>query len=94
LVIDEKLYMPTEITTKWGGDIDFIYQHDRYWPALLSLCKKRQEAEAARWQELGGIVGISEWDIKSALKAEQAVEDHTDGPRDIIRPVHANSTTF
>lgn len=67
-VIDENLYTRPEITTKWGGDIEFVYEHDKYWPALLSLTEKRRSAEQAQWHELGGTVGISEWDIKSVLR--------------------------
>lgn len=68
LVIDEGLYSSSLITTKWGGDVDFSYEHDKYWPELLSLCEKRRTAEQAQWQELGGTVGTSEWDIKSTLR--------------------------
>lgn len=78
-VVTELLYKPTEITASWGGDIKFIYEHEKYWPALLSLCQKRQAAETIRWQELGGVVGISEWDIKSTLKTENSAEVQADG---------------
>jgi len=78
-VVAEHLYMPTEITTSWGGDIKFIYEHEIYWPALLSLCQKRQAAETIRWQELGEVVGINEWDIKSTLRSENSAEVQVDG---------------
>jgi len=84
-VVTELLYKPTEITASWGGDIKFIYEHEKYWPALLSLCQKRQAAETIRWQELGGVVGISEWDIKSTLKAENSAEVQADG---LTEPTH------
>jgi hypothetical protein len=48
----------------WGGAVDFEYNHDKYWPALMELCKKTRDEQMARWRELGGKVGIDEWSIK------------------------------
>lgn len=48
----------------WGGSVDFDYDHAKYWPALIELCKTRREEQMARWKALGGRVGIDEWSIK------------------------------
>ncbi|PVF97232.1 CRAL/TRIO domain-containing protein [Serendipita vermifera] len=48
----------------WGGKINFVYEQDKYWPALLEKAKARREANMARWRALGGKIGLDEWSIK------------------------------
>jgi hypothetical protein len=57
-----KQYVPPEQlwSADWGGDMDFDYDHDTYWPALNELCKKRREERRRRWEAGGKIVGESE----------------------------------
>ncbi|CAG7849097.1 CRAL-TRIO domain-containing protein C23B6.04c [Serendipita indica DSM 11827] len=65
-VIDEGL-IDKEILLNaqgWGGNADFEYEHDKYWPALIEICKKRREEQMARWHELGGKIGADEWILK------------------------------
>lgn len=54
----------------WGGAVDFEYEHDKYWPALLELTKKRREEQMQRWRAMGGKVGSDEWTIKGGEKAD------------------------
>ena len=51
----------------WGGDQDFEYDHGKYWPSLVQICKERSSAWLKSWQKLGGKVGISEWDYKKEI---------------------------
>ncbi|KAF8349173.1 CRAL-TRIO domain-containing protein, partial [Amanita rubescens] len=48
----------------WDGACDFEYEHEKYWPALVSLCEERKKAWLQRWRALGGTIGIKEWDYK------------------------------
>jgi hypothetical protein len=48
----------------WGGSVQFEYDHEKYWPALMEICKTRREEQMARWKALGGRVGLDEWSIK------------------------------
>ncbi|VDC07517.1 unnamed protein product [Peniophora sp. CBMAI 1063] len=50
----------------WKGGVDFQWDHDKYWSALLQMCAELREVQLKRWRELGGRVGLSEWDIKQA----------------------------
>ena len=50
----------------WKGGVNFQWNHDQYWSALLQLCAELREVQLKRWRELGGRVGLSEWDIKQA----------------------------
>jgi hypothetical protein len=56
-------------TSSWGGNVDFEYEHEKYWPALMELCKSRREEQMARWKALGAKVGIDEWSIKGGTPA-------------------------
>jgi hypothetical protein len=49
----------------WGGDIDFEYKHDEYWPKLVKMAEERHESWFNRWKELGGKIGIKEVDYKT-----------------------------
>lgn len=55
------------MTEWWGGDRDFKYEHDKYWPALVEMCDLRRQAQMDKWRELGGTVGLKEWDIKGGI---------------------------
>lgn len=75
----------------WGGDRDFKYEHDKYWSALVQLCDSRRQAQMDKWRELGGTVGLKEWDIKGGTptptttttpdkpteEAEEKADEHT-----------------
>ncbi|KAF9449526.1 hypothetical protein P691DRAFT_758996 [Macrolepiota fuliginosa MF-IS2] len=76
-IFEEGLYKPEEMMKQgWGGAIDFIYEHEKYWPELIGLTGERQKLWKARWKQLGGTVGIREWDYKhpemEAIKSSQA----------------------
>lgn len=72
----------------WGGDRDFKYEHDKYWPALVQLCDSRRQAQMDKWRELGGTVGLKEWDIKGGTpttttppdKPTEEAEEKADEP--------------
>jgi len=50
----------------WGGERDFVWDHDKYWPALLQLCETRRNEQRERWRQLGAKVGVSEWEIRGS----------------------------
>ncbi|KAJ4395626.1 Phosphatidylinositol transfer protein (PITP) [Didymella pomorum] len=43
-----------------GGEIDFKYDHDVYWPALEKLAAERRAGRVERWEKAGKIIGESE----------------------------------
>lgn len=59
---DMKQYVPAEQlwSSDWGGNFDFEYDHEVYWPALNELCRKKREEKLARWVAGGKIIGESE----------------------------------
>jgi hypothetical protein len=60
---------------------DFVYEHEKSWPALVELCNSLRAERKERWHKLGGSVGLSEWDIKGGA------------PQPKTQPVAANGTT-
>ncbi|KIK62976.1 hypothetical protein GYMLUDRAFT_41278 [Collybiopsis luxurians FD-317 M1] len=54
----------------WGGNQEFEYQHEKYWPALIQLCQARKEKWLENWRKLGGTVGIQESAYKRDLQEE------------------------
>jgi len=65
-LIKEGLVLPEQLMTAsgWGGSQEFEYVHEKYWPALIELCETERRARMDRWRALGGVAGLSEWDIK------------------------------
>ncbi len=51
---------PSQLLKTYGGDVDFVYEHDVYWPALNELAKKKKDAMTERWVKAGKQVGESE----------------------------------
>lgn len=63
-VIKEGIFNPDMVMNTWGGAIDFVYEHEKYWPAFVSMCEQRRAAWLEKWKALGGTIGIKEWDYK------------------------------
>jgi hypothetical protein len=71
--IKDGLFVADQLTKEWpGGEIDFVYEHEKYWPALVKLASDRKKAFMDAWKQLGGTVGIKEWDYK--ITAEKALD--------------------
>ena len=49
----------------WGGDREFVWDHAKYWPALVQMCEERRKKHMEKWRALGAKVGISEYEIKA-----------------------------
>jgi len=74
-VIEDGIFEPNEVFAKsWGGAIHFEYEHEKYWPSLVGMCDARRAEQMRRWKELGGTVGIKEWEINVVCNATAATE--------------------
>lgn len=50
--------MPSSLLLKqYGGDVDFVYDHDVYWPAINDLAAQRKREQVERWVKAGKRVG-------------------------------------
>ncbi|KOS17191.1 CRAL-TRIO domain-containing protein [Escovopsis weberi] len=59
---DMRQYVPPEQlwSADWDGELDFDYDHEAYWPALMEMCRQKKEARIARWEAAGKHIGESE----------------------------------
>lgn len=55
---------PEQLWNEFYGDLEFEYEHDVYWPALLKLCEEKHAEQVARWEKAGKNYGESEVYIK------------------------------
>ena len=66
---DAKLFEADQLVEdSWSGSAPFTYTHDVYWPALVAMAETRRKDMLRAWRELGGTVGIKEWDVKVAVR--------------------------
>jgi hypothetical protein len=64
-VVPEGIFTPDMVMSEsWGGNCDFVYEHDKYWPALVTMCEQRRTEWMENWQALGATVGLKEWEYK------------------------------
>ena len=59
-----KLVPPEQLLKSYGGDCDFVYEHDLYWPALNEMAEERRRVVRDRWEAAGKKVGESEAYLK------------------------------
>ena len=50
----------SQLTTQYGGKVDFEYDHSIYWPALAELSDQRKKRQTERWEKAGKKVGEHE----------------------------------
>lgn len=58
-------FVPKEqLDKEFNGDMDFVYDHGQYWPALSGMGTRRYELYLSNFEKLGGAVGLSEYDLR------------------------------
>ena len=81
-VLKDGLFTPDMIMKDWwGGEPEFEYVHEKYWPHLVSLCEDRVTTWTKNWNALGAKVGTSEWAYKKGIipgSIQDPVECDTD----------------
>lgn len=59
---------PSHLLKAYGGDVDFIYDHDVYWPAMVALTARKREEQTERWIRGGKKVGELEAYLKGGIE--------------------------
>ncbi len=54
-----------QLDAEFGGDVKFEYDQDKYWNVMCDIAERRQKLYIQRFQQLGGIVGLSEAVLRS-----------------------------
>jgi hypothetical protein len=78
------------IKGNWGGTRTVEYVHEKFWPAWLKLTGERREKQKEKWRQLGGKIGIKEWDyrVETPGEPEEVEEKGEDkGEENIETPV-------
>ncbi|GME73205.1 unnamed protein product [[Candida] boidinii] len=58
-------FIPSEqLALNYGGDINFQYVHEEYWPSLIELSSKRRDNYFKNFEKLGSEIGLSEIDLR------------------------------
>ncbi|PWN52835.1 CRAL/TRIO domain-containing protein [Violaceomyces palustris] len=84
---------PQQLSSDFGGDLDFQYDHDSYWPDLIRLCNQRREEQLRRFIEVcKGEIGASEWVIRGGDE-EPAASSSTSSSSPPPQPVTANANS-
>ena len=56
--LSEGLFAAPRLIKEWGGDAVVVYEHERYWPALVRMCAERRERMWEVWRARGARVGL------------------------------------
>ena len=51
---------PDQLIKAYDGDVEFVYDHATYWPALIGFAGERARQKMLRWEKAGKKVGESE----------------------------------
>ena len=73
-------YVPAEqLYHLFGGDCEFEYVHEDFWPEYLKLAQDRRDQYFARFKAAGGEIGLSEWDLRAPAEAAAVVANGVGG---------------
>lgn len=67
LVFDQPFpnYVPVEqLDQDFGGDVNFEYDHAKYWPVMVEMAEKKRQRYYERFDKFGKKVGLSEIDLR------------------------------
>ena len=74
-IVKEGIFDKDLCWKEFGGDIEFVYEHEKYWPALIELVEERKKKKLEKWKKLGGTVGLKEWDFKRVDEESESEDD-------------------
>lgn len=82
------LHVPREHLLKAnGGDVDFEYDHDVYWPAFIKLAAIKRAEYEARWETGGKRIGEHEDYLRGGTDQSLAVLERAAAPETTDLPV-------
>jgi len=63
-LIGEGHFTPDQLMKEWGGEREFVWDCERYFNKMVEISGMMKERRITKWRELGGKVGLREWDYK------------------------------
>lgn len=80
-------YVPKEQLDKdFGGDVDFDYVHEDYWPVMCKIAEKNRKNYMENFERLGGTIGLSEVELRKPAKDQNSSNSSTTEPQEAITP--------
>lgn len=80
-----------QLASDFGGELNFPYDHEKYWPQLLALTEKRREEQLERFRTIcNSEIGASEWvirggdDLKRSTQASKQDSGFHEGAADAL----------
>ena len=64
---------PPQLLATFGGEVEFNYEHEVYWPALERLAKERRAEQLERWLTGGSRIGELEAYLRGGDERSLAV---------------------
>ncbi|GMM38767.1 phosphatidylinositol transporter [Saccharomycopsis crataegensis] len=67
LIFDQPFvnYVPVnQLDKEFGGNVDFEYDHEVYWPKMNEISLTKQKSYMERFNKFGGVIGLSEVDLR------------------------------
>ncbi|BEI80087.1 hypothetical protein CcaverHIS002_0106160 [Cutaneotrichosporon cavernicola] len=83
--ISEKDVQRHALVRECGGDLEWFHEHESYWPALITVCRKRRAEYERRFVELGPAVGIEERKFRFVNLEEQHLYNMPDMNGSVVR---------
>lgn len=72
-ILESGLFTADQLKKTFGGDRDFEYEHEQYWPELLRMTSERRQQWLKTWRDMGGRVGLKEWDFKGGNEQAEPI---------------------
>lgn len=69
---------PPQLLATFGGEVEFRYEHEVYWPALEGLAKERRTEQLERWVKGGSRIGELEAYLRDGDERSLAVVEGGD----------------
>ena len=63
-LIAEGDFTPDQLIKELGGERELVWECERYLGKLVEISGRMKKKRIAKWRELGGKVGLREWDYK------------------------------
>lgn len=58
-------YVPIlQLDQDFGGDVNFDYAHDKYWPEMIKISEEKKQKYVKRFENFGSKIGLSEVDLR------------------------------
>lgn len=67
LVFDQPFenYVPkVQLDKDFHGDVNFVYEHDKYWPKMIEISQEKKHKYFTRFEKFGACIGLSEVDLR------------------------------